>query len=318
MSQLKPSPIAGWRGYFRERFPIGPYLLLISSFYLANYVIAQALTRTNEPIVLHVRVIAGMVTLFCFFLHLRIFDDHKDFRDDCRLFPDRTLQRGDVTLIQLAFLAIMAILVELTIAWLSGPSVFVAAVIAIGFSGLMGREFFVRGWLKKHFLIYALSHLLIMPLLALLVYSFATKRYPWEADWWFLAFAFVGFIQAFGAEVSRKVRLPSQERDSVITYTHVLGVGGAVVLLFLLVLLETVLSFLLGNHLGIGWVFFPVVVLLLIARCMILIVFHRESNSNVANSKAANWVEAIFGLSILLFNFAWIIALGMKHSWSFE
>jgi hypothetical protein len=313
LSHLNESSFEGWQAYFRDRFPLGPYLLLIGTFYLANHVVAQALARPDEPIPLDGQVIAGIVAVFCMFLHLRIFDDHKDYADDCRLFPERALQRGSVTLSKLACLATVAIVLEVVIAWRSGPAALTAAAIAIGFSGLMWREFFVREWLKKHFLIYATTHMLIMPLLALFVYSFSTGRYPWEADGWFLTYTILGLLHTFGAEISRKVRSPSDERNGVATYTQVLGVTGAVGVLWLLVAAQTTLSTVLGYRLGIGTILFSVAGLLMIVQSIALLRFHRDPRP-----QAAKGMQAIVGISILSFDLALIVALAIKHSLRLE
>ena len=175
----------------------------------------------------------GCATLLCLFFHLRVFDDHKDYADDCRHFPRRVLQRGLVTLHELKILGASAIAVELLLACLWSPASLVSVLLAFGFSLLMFKEFFVRDWLKRHFLVYASTHMLIMPLLAIVIFSFATRHYPWQAPGWFWLYSFVGFFVAFNWEISRKIRVPEEEIDGVDSYTKIFGTYGAAYLVLL-------------------------------------------------------------------------------------
>ena len=99
-----------------------------------------------------------------------------------------------------------AIGLELVLGGLAGPAALVAVLIVFAFSLLMLKEFFVAQWLRRHFLIYVSSHMLVMPLLALVIFSFSTGRYPWQAPGWYWLYSFVGFFVAFNWEVSRKIR----------------------------------------------------------------------------------------------------------------
>ena len=139
----------------------------------------------------------GAIVVFCAFFHLRVFDEHKDFEEDIEHYPDRVLQRGVITLRDLRLLGGAAIGTEIALSAVRGLPALTALLLTLVFSLLMLREFFVGDWLKRHFLIYAMSHMLIMPLLALTVFSFTTGRYPWQAPGWFWVYAFVGFFVTF-------------------------------------------------------------------------------------------------------------------------
>ena len=103
----------------------------------------------------------------------------------------------------------------------------------------MFKEFFVRDWLKRHFLVYASTHMLIMPLLAIVIFSFATRQYPWEASGWFWLYSFVGFFVVFNLEVSRKIRAPEEEIEGVDSYTKIFGTYGAAYLVLLIRVIDT-------------------------------------------------------------------------------
>ncbi len=224
--------------------------LLIFSFYSSNQFLAHALSRPGEPMRYDFSSLCGFLTILCFFLHTRIFDDHKDYAADSRFFPDRVLQRGVVTLGELKFLAALAIVLEFACAIVCGPAALVALSVAFAFSLLMLKEFFVADWLKKRFLLYASVHMLIMPLLAMTVWSFATKQYFWEIPLWYWLYSMVSFFLAFNWEVSRKIRVPEEEIEGVDSYTRLFGTYGAAYLVLLIRVIDTGLVTLVALHLG--------------------------------------------------------------------
>ena len=92
------------RAFLAERFPPLGYGLLIVSYYSSNQFLARVLTDPGEPMRYTVHSLMGAVTVLCFFFHLRVFDEHKDFEDDSRHHPERVLQRGIITLRELRIL----------------------------------------------------------------------------------------------------------------------------------------------------------------------------------------------------------------------
>ena len=89
------------------------------------------------------------------------------------------------------------------------------------------------------FLVYTSTHMLIMPLLAIVIFSFATRQYPWEASGWFWLYSFVGFFVVFNLEVSRKIRAPEEEIEGVDSYTKIFGTYGAAYLVLLIRVIDT-------------------------------------------------------------------------------
>ncbi|HEY0159459.1 MAG TPA: UbiA family prenyltransferase [Thermoanaerobaculia bacterium] len=248
--------------YLNERFPPIANVLLILTYYSSNHFLAIALTLPGRQMYYHTTTFAGMLMLIAFFFHIRVFDEHKDYEEDCRHYPDRVLQRGLVTLRQLKIAGAIVIALQLLIVYERGPQAVAAWGIAFGFSLLMLREFFVPRFLKRHFLLYATSHMLIMPLLSLLVFSFSTRRWPWEAPPWFWVYAFVGFFVTFNWEVSRKIRAPEEEREGVESYTKIFGTFGAAYVVLLIRAIDTALVAAVGWHLGFrGWFYAALVAL---------------------------------------------------------
>jgi 4-hydroxybenzoate polyprenyltransferase len=294
--------------YLRERFPLFGHGLLIVSYGSSNQFLARALTHPGEPMHYDASSLSGAVVLLCLFFHLRVFDEHKDYAEDCRNHPDRVLQRGLVTLRDLRWLGAIAIATELVLAALHSPAALVAVLIALGFSVLMLKEFFVGPWLRRHFLLYATSHMLIMPLLALVVFSFATGSWPWEAPAWFWLYAFVGFFVTFNWEVSRKIRAPEDEREGVESYTKVFGTYGAAWVVLGIRVVDTALVALVGWRLGLSrW--FALALVALFALCAVGFVQYRLHTS----SRTAKRMETYAGLYIVAFDLCLAIELARKY-----
>jgi 4-hydroxybenzoate polyprenyltransferase len=292
------------RAYMRERFPLFGHVLLIVSYYSSNQFLAKALTMPGEPMRYTWHSVAGAMTLLCFFFHLRVFDEHKDFEEDSRFHPHRVLQRGVITLAELRVLAWACIVIEFALAGVSGAGPLAGLTIAFVFSLLMLREFFAHDWLKRHFLVYATSHMLLMPLLSLLVFSFATRRMPWDAPPVSWLYAFVGFFVTFNVEVSRKIRAPEDEVEGLDSYSKTFGTYGAGWIVVALRLIDTALVAMVGHAIGVGWWFYVAIVLLFLLALGAFLRFRFRTNR--ASAKA---LERNAGIYLIAFDLILAIEL---------
>ena len=108
--------------YLTERFPLLGHGVLIAAYYSSNQFLARTLTHPGEPMRYDVSTALGMITLLCFFFHLRVFDEHKDYAEDLVHYPHRVLQSGVVTLRDLKVLGGIAIAAEVVLSLLRGPA----------------------------------------------------------------------------------------------------------------------------------------------------------------------------------------------------
>jgi 4-hydroxybenzoate polyprenyltransferase len=299
--------------YSRERFPLLGHGVLIVSYYSSNQFLAKALMRPGEPVAYSFHSVLGALVLFCMFLHLRVFDEHKDFEDDCRFHPDRLLQRGVITLRELRRLGLAAIAFELLVSAWIGTAAFVAALIVLAFSLLMLKEFFVRAWMRRHFLVYAVSHMLIMPLFALFVFSVATGMPPWTAPGWYWLYAFVGFFVTFNWEISRKIRAPEQEVEGLDSYSKLFGTYGAAYAVLGVRVIDTLLVALVGWHLGLSVWFYAILVLLFFV-CLIGFLQFRFST----NARTAKRMETYAGIYIIAFDLTLAVEIVRKLGITWE
>ena len=294
--------------YLSERFPPLGHGLIVIAYYASNHSVASVLTDPSGSVRLGVGALMGAATILLFFFHLRVFDEHKDRADDDTYHAERVLQRGLVTLRDLRVIGGIGIALEFLFAAVSGPAALVSLAIAFAFSLLMLKEFFVGDWLKRHFIVYAVSHMLVMPLLAAVVLSFATGRYLWQAPVWFWVFAAFGFLAGLNFEVSRKMKAPDDEIDGVDSYTKILGTFTAAYAVLAMRVVDVGLAALVGLRLGLSpW--FYVVLVLALAVCAASVLSFRVGLS----PGTAKRMETYSVLLLLILNLSMAAAIAQEY-----
>jgi 4-hydroxybenzoate polyprenyltransferase len=215
-----------WLVYARERFPLAQNGALIAAF-SGSAIAFSALVRGAGHFPAWYLVAAGFASSFLMFALLRIADEFKDAGDDARWRPYRPVPRGLVTLRGLAFAGALCMGLQLAIALAVNVRLVPELFVVWAWFGLMSAEFFARGWLRAHPVVYIASHMLIVPLIDWYVSSFdwlvAGVPAP-SALGWFLA---VTFLNGLVVEVGRKIRAPHDEEPGVDTYTALWGRRGA-------------------------------------------------------------------------------------------
>jgi hypothetical protein len=208
--------------YLRQRFP-PVNMALFAVLFLTVWSVAASAHSEPRPS-FGWRESWGMLATICFFFRLRVFDEIKDYALDALNHPQRVLQQGLVTLPQLQRLAWLGAAIELGWSATQGPAALLGWGLALAYSLAMRYEFFAPAWLRARLLLYAASHLLIMPLVIL---------------WLWLAYAplaapnltllmLLSLLGGFAFELARKTHAPAAERASVDSYSQTLGLRGAV------------------------------------------------------------------------------------------
>ena len=223
--------------WVQERFPVANALLFLA-LYAAALVTGAALSAPGhqEPLALSAAHLAGFLGVWGYFLLLRVYDEHKDYAQDALNYPQRVLQSGLITLKHLKGVGVLAVLAQLATTLAlgqgAGPALW-AWLLVMLWSALMAKEFFIGAWLERRLVLYALSHMIVMPMaLVWMAHLGAKGQWLTPALAWLAASSF-----ASGAafEVTRKTRAPEEERDTVDSYARVLGLrpACAVILIFL-------------------------------------------------------------------------------------
>jgi len=223
VSQAEPL----WRrigAWMDERFPPANALLFFI-LYLACAVVARQGDDAENSGLQWLDVVACLVT-WSLFLLIRIFDEHKDYAIDVINHPQRVLQSGRITLTHLKILGAIAIVVQMVFSWFvaaeTGAMVWALMFIYLC---LMGVEFFCGAWLEKQLLLYALTHMAIMPLIVWWLAVLANPEVQFTTV--LIAMMSLAFVSGFCFEITRKTRGPEEERDTVDSYTKILGLKGA-------------------------------------------------------------------------------------------
>jgi len=284
-----------WWTYQKERFPLVAYAPLIAAFSFAA-VGYSALGRGSVRELGWRQTLAAFMTSLLFFLQLRIADEFKDFEDDLRYRPYRPVQRGLVKLRELAFVGAACAPLQLLLAlWLSTRLLPLLAIVW-AYLLLMTKEFFVPRWLKRHPLLYLLSHMVITPLIFLFAsasdWVTAGDDRPANGLLWMMA---VGYFNGMVVEIGRKVRAPEDEEPGVETYSFLWGRRNAVLVWLAAIAATTAFAYLAARAIHVTQ---PTVILLLPA----LLVSVLAAASFLASSRGGRgkWIETISGLWALL------------------
>lgn len=255
------SPSSTWvkrfYAWIEERFPLVQGVL-IAVMYAASLLAGRAIGA--ESLTLGLADIPGFFALWAFFLMLRVFDEHKDYEKDLENHPERVLQSGLITLDHLKGVGAIAVLVQLGASILadleSGGAIGAATIswgVVMAWSALMAREFFVGAWLEKRLVLYAVSHMVVMPLAVFWIMQMGLAT-TWQNFLAAVPILLVGFFAAASLEVVRKTRAPQEERETVDSYTRTLGMSGAVVTGSALAMASAAAqSWFLAGHLSAPW-----------------------------------------------------------------
>ena len=224
---LKSPWILRFLGWMKERFPIENGIL-----FFVLYLTAVALGRTfatETESLFKMTDIFGCIASWTFFLLLRIYDEHKDYEIDCQNYPERVLQKGLITLKDLKIIGFLCITYQLIYClYLDrgiGP-VTLTWVCITAYSFLMTVEFFIGEWLSKRLVLYALSHMIIMPMIIFWLVSMGIGKSPFIYE--INLFSILAFFSGFSFEITRKTRAPEEERDTVDSYSKIMGIKGCV------------------------------------------------------------------------------------------
>lgn len=292
----EPAPgLGALRDYLAERFPVPVTLMLSVATGVAAYAVAQAeLIRAGAPVLFDGTAAAGCFAVFLFLFHLRVFDEHKDFDLDNETRPDRPVQRGLVTLRQLKVLGAVAIAGQLIIALAPGPRIGALYLLPLGYSVLMYFEFFARQWLSARIIWYAITHCLVMALVALAL----AARFTMRADislspelWAFLALTVTTF---FSVDVLRKMWAPETEVEGVDSYSQRYGLRTSAFLATGILVASAAIGGWIGFRLGGGPIWIGIVTV--ITAWGIREVFKFAAAPTVKGEKT---MEAVAGVQLL-------------------
>ncbi len=218
-----------WLQFFKERHEPISITLMISAFFSANAFMAYQPGVHAPPC--WKRLAAGFALVWLVFLHMRLFDEVKDYDFDKEHNPGRPLARGLISVGEFSAMTLVCILAEGTIAGLMSWPMFPTFVMVLCFTLMMRMEFFIGDWMRPKLELYAITHTFSAAMIGLLIHNVVCFSDPAGADKAFLIFALGNWFVFNVFEFGRKTFAVEEERPGVDSYSERLKPSGAVALL---------------------------------------------------------------------------------------
>ncbi len=227
--------------YQTTRFPLKSYGLLIFIVVFSGLSYTSAIY--NEKISI-LNFIYTAIIVFLLFLQIRICDEFKDYEEDKLYRPYRPVIKGVVTLKELKRVGLYALVIQFALSLLISKSTVIILVITLFYLLLMRYEFFIGEKLSKRPIMYMLSHIVVMSLIALLISS-AVKNIEiiknFKLD--ILYFMLIAYLNGVVLEIGRKIRNNKEEEEGVLTYSKLFGKKKSISLLITPIIIQILLSF---------------------------------------------------------------------------
>ena len=249
--------IKNFKIYLNERFPLGKNSIFVLIFTLSGYIYTGLLYNSKiinqifskeikVPMPWH-KIVALFIIIFMFFLQLRITDEFKDYEEDLKYRAYRPVQRGVITLKVLGKIGIATVIIQIMLAHVIDPEIIYFMIFVWIYMFLMAKEFFIKKWLTKRILIYALSHVVIMVFITLVIVEatqyivpknifdvFILQWYRHNIDFALIPLFVLNYLNGIVLEIGRKTRRADEEEHGVQTYSKLWGKKKAAVILSLL------------------------------------------------------------------------------------
>lgn len=241
----------------KERFPAVGVLLYAGSIYYVSLFFGKALNADADICINIIKTFPGLLVVFLVLLHLRIFDEHKDYEDDKAAYPDRILSKGLITLADLRLLLYPVIIIEAALSLFIGVDQFVIWLAIAAWSLLMLFEFFIPEFLNRHMGLYLVTHQLLVPFILLLGFSqfYSVSKINAGNAHYILLFLVGAMFSTMTYEISRKTWSEDREHKHADSYTSVWGIGKTIIINQLLALAATSIFIYLYNELHRGMIY---------------------------------------------------------------
>lgn len=283
--------------YQKERFPFLAHGLLVASFSFSAISYSR-ICRGAAGFVSAKTFLTGIFITISLFLLVRIFDEFKDAEDDAKYRGELAVPRGLISLRELALIGTAIVILQITVNLFFFRQMLIIYFIVIAYLLLMGKEFFVPAWLKKHQFWYVTSHMFIIPLI---------DMYASGLDWnvagvhppkGLLFFFAVSYMNGIVLEIGRKIRIPEKESEGVLTYSFLLGANKAVILWIFILLVTLMLSIAASVFAGYGTVAFIVLGSVFLLCLLPAFFFLKKKSQKI--SKSIEYASALWTIAMYL------------------
>jgi putative 4-hydroxybenzoate octaprenyltranferase related protein len=252
------------------------------------------------------KIIALFIIVFMFFFQLRITDEFKDYEEDLKYRAYRPVQRGIISLKTLGKTGIVTVIIQIMLAHVIDPEIIYFMIFVWIYMFLMAKEFFIKKWLTKRILIYALSHVVIMVFITLVIVEatqyivpknifdvFILQRYRHNIDFALIPLFALNYLNGIVLEIGRKTRRTDEEEYGVQTYSKLWGRKKAVVVLSLLFVIEYLLVILGLTHTYKEYFFFgglTLLVILIVSIYFIVKFLKKDLSGKIVETVSGLWI----------------------------
>lgn len=289
--------LARFYTYQKERFPLLGHGLLVAAFSFSAIAYSR-ICRGAEGFVPWKIYFTGVFTTITLFLLVRVFDEFKDAEDDARYRKQLAVPRGLITFRELMVTGLVIAALQITVNAVFFPKMLIIYFVIIAYLSLMGKEFFVAEWLKKHQFWYVTSHMFIIPLVDIYASGLDWLLEGSTAPKGLLFFFAVSYMNGIVLEIGRKIRIPEKESQGVLTYTSMLGTNRAVVLWILILLATLALSVAASVFAGYGMPVFVVLGAAFTVCCFPAFLFLKKRTERL--SKMIEYASALWTIAMYL------------------
>ena len=231
-----------WLWFINERFNPLTYAVMIFVFSGAHYVLYFKFF--NQSVLLNFSAILNLLPLAVatclFFFKLRLLDEVKDMESDALHHPERPLPRGILSKNEVIQTAFMLMGAEIILFGFYGFRSFLSALIVVGYSLVMYKEFFIKKWLRAHLTTYAVSHTFVVVLISVTIFVSLLGKPLSEIPREFVYFSFAGWFLFNIFEFGRKTYARSEEKEGVDSYSKIFGRLGATLLVLAMAALSII------------------------------------------------------------------------------
>lgn len=281
--------------YQKERFPFFGHGLLVASFSFSAISYSR-ICRGAEGFVDLTTFLIGVATTITLFFLVRVFDEFKDAEDDAKHRSHLPVPRGLISFKELAIAGAVAVAIQILLNAYFFPEMLIMYGIVIGYLCLMGKEFFIGEWLKKHQFSYVTSHMLIIPLIDMYASGLDWLLAGADAPEGLIFFFVVSFMNGIVLEIGRKIRVPEKEEFN--TYSTMMGAGKATKLWLLVLALTFGFSVLASWFAGYGTTGFIILLFLLVLCSLPGILFLRQQSEK--HSRLIEYASALWTIGMYL------------------
>ncbi|BBM57180.1 hypothetical protein JMUB4039_1158 [Leptotrichia trevisanii] len=307
--------IKNFKIYLNERFPLGKNSFFVLIFTLSGYIYTSLLynskimylfTNGVKIGIFQYKIIALFIIIFMFFFQLRITDEFKDYEEDLKYRAYRPVQRGIISLKTLGKVGIATVIIQIMLAHVIDPEIIYFMIFVWIYMFLMAKEFFIKKWLTKRILIYALSHVVIMVFITLVIVEatqyivpknifdvFILQWYRHNIDFALIPLFTLNYLNGIVLEIGRKTRRADEEEHGVQTYSKLWGRKKAVVVLSLLFVIEYFLVILGLAHTYEKYFFFgelTLLVILIVSIYFMIKFLKKDLSGKIVETVSGLWI----------------------------